>query len=102
MADDLKTFVVLGTYVPNAVERRAPYRDDHLSYARQLHAAGHLLYAGAFADPVDRVMLVYRASSRHQVEAWVAHDPYVRAGLWPSIEIREWSVVIGSLPLETR
>jgi uncharacterized protein YciI len=94
---NLRTFAVLITYVPNAVERRAPYREAHLAYARALRDAGHMLLGGAFADPVDGALLVYRAESRAQVEAWLADDPYLRAGLWPAVTIREWTVVIGEV-----
>src|SRR5262245_52038198 len=94
---DLRTFAVLATYVPDAVHRRVPYRDAHLSRARELQAAGHLIAAGAFADPVDGALLIFRARTREQVEAWVADDPYVKAGLWPTVTIREWTVVVGAL-----
>jgi uncharacterized protein len=91
----LRTFVVLATYVADAVNRRAPYREAHLARARQLHGAGHLVSAGAFADPVDGALLVFRARSKEEVEAWLADDPYVKAGLWPTLTIREWTVVVG-------
>ena len=81
--------------MPDAVNRRAPHRDAHLAYARSLVERGALYMAGAFADPVDGALLIYRAHSREEVEAYLADDPYVRAGLWPSITIREWTVVIG-------
>jgi uncharacterized protein YciI len=93
----LRTFAVIATYVEDAVARRAPYREAHLAYASALREAGHLVAGGAFADPVDGALLVYRAESREQVAAWLADDPYVRAGLWPTIAIREWTVVIGEI-----
>ena len=37
--------------VDNYVERRAPYRDQHLKLAQEAHKRGELLLAGAFADP---------------------------------------------------
>jgi uncharacterized protein YciI len=93
----MRTFAVLATYVPDAVQRRATYRDAHLAYARSLQAAGTLVAAGAFADPVDGALLVYRAESREAVERIVAEDPYAKAGLWPEVTIREWTVVVGGL-----
>ena len=91
----LRTFAVIATYVEHAIARRAPHRDAHLAYARALHEAGHMLLGGAWADPVDGALIIYRAESRAQVEVWLADDPYVRAGLWSTIVIREWTVVIG-------
>ena len=91
-----RLFAVLATYVQNAVNRRAPHREAHLAYARSLRERGVLLMGGAFADPVDAALLIYRATSREEVERYLADDPYVRAGLWPSISIREWTVEIGA------
>ncbi len=92
----MKLFAVIAGYVPDAVNRRAPYREAHLAYARELQAAGHLVSAGAFAEPVDGALLIYRAGSRAEVEAWLAQDPYVKAGLWPTITIREWTPAVGA------
>ena len=90
-----RLFAVLATYVPDALERRAPHRAAHLAYAWSLVDRGILFMAGAFADPVDQALLIYRAHSREEVERYLADDPYVRAGLWPHILIREWTVVVG-------
>ena len=34
---------------------------EHLERAREAHARGELLLAGALADPLDRALLVFRA-----------------------------------------
>lgn len=96
MADELQLFAVVATYVPDAVTRRAPYRDAHLARARELHAQGHLLAAGALGEPIDGALLIFRARSADEVRAWLAEDPYVKAGLWPEITVRPWHVVIGA------
>lgn len=94
-------FAVVATYVPDAVNRRAPHREAHLAYARSLLERGVLVMGGAFADPVDAALLICRAASREEVWGYLADDPYVRAGLWPSITVREWTVVIGAPPPAT-
>jgi uncharacterized protein len=88
-------FALLYETVPDHVERRKPFRDEHLALAREHHAAGKLLLAGAFAEPAEGALLVFRCDSADEVEEFVRRDPYVRNGLVTSWRIRPWTVVIG-------
>jgi uncharacterized protein YciI len=89
-------YLLLYDYVQNAVERRAPHREAHLALAREAHARGELLLGGALADPVDGAVLLFRCDSPATVEAFVAKDPYVAAGIVTRWRIRPWTVVIGA------
>lgn len=80
--------------------RRAAYRTEHLSLARQAHARGELVLAGAFADPADRALLVFRCADASAVEDFARKDPYVVNGLVTRWEVRRWSVVVGNAPSE--
>ena len=82
------------------VEKRAPYRAQHLEMAREAYARGELLMAGALADPPDRAVLVFRASEQQTVEEFAARDPYVLNGVVKRWEVRPWTVVIGNDPAE--
>ncbi len=82
--------------VDDYVTRRAVYREEHLRLARQAHRRGELLLGGAFSDPVDRALLVFRTPDRTTIEDFVRNDPYVKNGLVTRWEIRSWTVVIGS------
>lgn len=82
------------------VEKRAPFRSQHLELARDAHARGELLLAGALADPADRAVLVFRAPDRETVEAFANRDPYVQNGAVVRWEVRPWTVVIGNDPAE--
>ncbi len=84
--------------VDDFVSRRAPFRDDHLRLAREAHRRGELLLAGAFSDPPDRALLVFRVPERAVVEDFARTDPYVIHGLVTRWEVRSWTVVIGSEP----
>jgi uncharacterized protein len=89
-------YLLLYDYVDDVVERRAPHREAHLALAREALARGELLLGGALAEPVDGAVLVFRAGSPAVVEAFVAKDPYVAAGLVTRWRIRPWTVVIGA------
>jgi uncharacterized protein YciI len=83
------------TVTDDYLERRGEFREEHLALARAAHGRGELALAGAFADPADSALLVWRTADRSVVEAFVDQDPYVRNGLVTAWRIREWSVVIG-------
>ncbi|HYD40824.1 MAG TPA: YciI-like protein [Anaeromyxobacter sp.] len=87
-------FALFYEYVPDMLERRVAHRDAHLALVRKLHAEGRIALAGAFA-PVDGALIVIRADTPAQVEAFVKEDPYVQHGLVTRWRIREWSVVVG-------
>jgi uncharacterized protein YciI len=90
----MKTFAVITTLVPNAEERRKPYREAHLAYNRELKAQGKLVSAGAFVDPIDSALLIHKAEDKGEVFARLAADPYAKNGIWTTITVREWTVVI--------
>ncbi len=81
--------------VPDYVERRAAFRDEHLTLGWQAAARGELLLGGALADPVDGAVLLFRGDSPAVAEAFAAADPYVRNGLVTRWRVRAWSTVVG-------
>lgn len=89
-------FLLIYDYVDNVVERRTPYREKHLALVNQYVESGVLVLAGAFAEPVDGAVLVFKTDNRAQVEAFAEKDPYVRNGLVTEWRIREWTVVAGT------
>ena len=88
-------YLLLYDVVEDYVERRKAFRDEHLALAREAHARGELLLAGALADPVDGAVLLFRANSPDVAEAFAEADPYVRNGLVTRWRIRKWTVVVG-------
>lgn len=81
--------------VENYVERRAPFRSEHLALAKQAYERGDLVMGGALADPVDGVVIVFRGPSTEAAEAFAKADPYVKNGLVKSWRVRKWTTVIG-------
>ena len=90
-------YLLLYDYADNAVERRAPFREEHLGLAREAVARGELLLGGAFAEPVDGAALLFRTADPSVVEAFVRRDPYVANGVVTRWRVRPWTVVVGSL-----
>jgi len=80
--------------VENFVERRQPFREEHLAAARRAHAEGTLVMAGAL-KPADGALLVFRGDTSAVAEDFARVDPYVTRGLVKTWRVREWTVVIG-------
>ena len=91
----MKYYLLLYKTVDNYVERRAPYRADHLAYANAAHARGDVVMGGALAEPADMAVMVFRGESPAAAEEFARNDPYVKAGLVKEWSVRPWTVVIG-------
>ena len=81
--------------VDDYVARRAEFRELHLRIAREARERGDLVLAGAFDDPVDSALLVFRVDDKSKVEDFARNDPYVVNGLVRKWEVRPWKVVVG-------
>jgi len=81
--------------VDNYAERRVPFRTDHIAHAKAAVARGDLVLGGAFANPVDGTVLLFKGDSPAPAEAFAKADPYVVNGLVTKWRVREWTTVIG-------
>jgi uncharacterized protein YciI len=88
-------FALLYELVDDYMVRRGAFRDQHLKLATESNARGELALAGAFADPPDKALLVFRVEDRTVPESFARNDPYVTNGLVKRWEVRPWTVVIG-------
>jgi hypothetical protein len=82
-------FVLWGTYCADALERRTPFRDDHLAGLQRQKEDGVLLTLGPTAD-TSHVFGLYEAEDRETVESLVKGDIYWRQGIWTAVEIYPW------------
>jgi uncharacterized protein YciI len=82
-------FVLWGTYCADALERRTPFRDDHLAGLHRQKEDGVLLTLGPTAD-TSHVFGLYEAEDPETVESLVKGDIYWRQGIWTAVEIYPW------------
>ena len=85
-------YILFYTTVDNYVERRAPFRAEHLAHARAHKDDGTLIMAGAFADPADGAALVFTTEAA--ARGFAERDPYVAQGLVERWWVRAWNVVV--------
>lgn len=82
------------TYVPNVLELRKPFRNDHLAHAFKAKEKGDLILGGAFANPTDGAAFVFQTDDPELIKEFIQKDPYVINGLVTDHTLREWTVVI--------
>ena len=88
-------YILFYDVVDNYVARRAPFRNEHLAYAWAAVDRGELILGGAFVDPVDGAVLLFKGDSPAAAEAFASADPYVVNGLITRWRVREWGTVAG-------
>jgi uncharacterized protein len=89
-------FALRYSVVDDYITRRAEFRDEHLGLARAAHERGHLLLAGAFAEPPDGALLIFKTDDATIPTEFAKNDPYVKNGLVKHWDVRPWTVVIGA------
>jgi len=87
--------ILLYEVVEDFVNRRAPFRPEHLKLLEEAQRRGELVMAGAFSDPVDGAALVFRGNDPAVAARFAKTDPYVTKGLVTNWRVRGWNVVIG-------
>ena len=76
-------------------ERRKPFRDAHLQHAREAVVRGDLVLGGAYANPVDGAVMLFKGNSPFVAEQFAKTDPYVVHGVVKRWYVREWTTVVG-------
>lgn len=88
-------YILFYKTVEGYIEKRAPYREEHLSLANKARQDGSLYMAGALDEPADSAVLVFKADSAKVAEDFAKADPYVKNGLITEWQVRPWKVVVG-------
>lgn len=94
MSEPVLHHVLLYDYVEDVLERREPYRADHLALAQQWKDDGKLVSAGALGKPPYGALFDFLVDDPAEVDAYVAADPYVANGIVTGHRIVPWTVVV--------
>jgi uncharacterized protein YciI len=82
--------------VENYEERKKPFREAHIKYAREAAARGDLVLGGALTNPVDGAVILFRTDSPEAAEKFAKSDPYVVNGVITNWRVRKWNTVVGA------
>ncbi|WP_417771487.1 YciI-like protein [Stappia sp.] len=88
-------YALICTDKPGAQQIRLDTRSEHLAYLKAM--GDRLKAAGPFMDDdggMTGSLVVIEATNRDEALAIAGEDPYARAGLFASVEIRPWNWVL--------
>lgn len=81
--------------VDDYITAREKYREEHLAHANASFERGDMVMAGAYDDPPDGALLLFKGESKAVAEDFAKGDPYVKNGIVVRWWVRPWTVVIG-------
>jgi len=96
-------YAIVGTDVPNSLERRLAARSAHLARLQQLQSEGRLVVAGPFPaidspDPgpngYSGSLVVAEFESQQLAEAWAQADPYMTEGVFAHVTVKPFKKVL--------
>ena len=85
----MERFVLWGTYCENALEKRIPFREQHLSRLSSLKEEGILITLGP-TKCSSYVFGIFEAKSLDIVENLLKDDIYWKEGIWTSLNVYPW------------
>jgi uncharacterized protein len=85
--------LLLYDYVDAVLERRGPYRENHLARVAAERERGRIVMAGALGDPPSGAAFVFKGVEPEAIEEFVHGDPYVEVGLVTSWRVEPWKLV---------
>jgi uncharacterized protein len=93
----LPLFAAICLDKPNHVELRLATREAHLAFLAG-HAA-QVKLGGPFLDSAEKPvgsLLIVEAADAAAAQALLAEDPYAKAGLFASVEVKPFKRVVGA------
>ena len=96
-------YAIVGTDVPDSLEKRGAARPAHLVRLQQLQAEGRMLLAGPFPaidaeDPgsagFSGSLIVAEFATLADAQAWADADPYMAAGVYASVSVKPFRKVL--------
>ena len=89
-------FVFIAHDKPGALDLRVATRPAHRAFL-DAHAAMIVLGGPILDEAGDMAgsLMILEAEDRAAVERFAAEDPYAKAGLFVSVEVRPWRLAVG-------
>ena len=84
---------------PGALQVRLDTRPEHVAYLNTLNVEGTLAFAGPFLGDDGKPtgsLVVVKAETIEAAREIAANDPYAKAGLFASVEVKAWNWVFNN------
>ena len=82
---------------PGALARRRAVRAEHFAGIKPMVERGELRAAGAILDDAGNMVgsaVFADFPSRGELDAWLAREPYVRDGVWKTVEVKPFRLAV--------
>tara|TARA_B100000700_G_scaffold269696_1_gene311247 strand:+ start:135 stop:404 length:270 start_codon:yes stop_codon:yes gene_type:complete len=86
----MQRFVLWGKYCEDAIEKRTPFREEHLNRLSKLKQQGILITLGP-TKCTRYVFGIFELSSLDELRKIIEEDVYWKNGIWTSFEIYPWT-----------
>ncbi len=83
-------FVLFGTYCEKAIEKRVPFREEHLNRLAKLKDKGILITLGP-TKCTKYVFGIFESETVDEVKKLLEDDVYWKKGIWTSIDVYPWT-----------
>jgi len=96
-------YSIVGSDVPNSLQKRMAARPDHVARLQALKAEGRLILAGPnpaidSADPGEAgfngSIIIAEFDSLEQAQQWANEDPYIKASVYQSVDVKPYIKVL--------
>lgn len=87
-------FALIYDVTDDYLERRKQFRAEHLALGQAAAERGEIVLGGAFSDPADTALIIFKCDDPGIAEAFARDDPYVKNGLVKRWRVRPWNVVL--------
>ena len=93
-------FVISYVDKPDSLALRLATREAHLAYAHSREAPAKVRLGGPYLDAKGDMagsLIIVEAESPAGAAAFADNDPYVKAGLFQSIDIRPFRITVNAM-----
>ena len=85
----MEKFVVFGEYCDDAIIKREPYREQHLSRLKNLKNRGILVTLGP-TKCTKYLFGIFNANDKNQLKNFIEEDIYWKKDIWINYNIYDW------------
>ena len=86
----MERFVLFGDYCENALQKRSPFREEHLSRLSSLKKEGILITLGP-TKCNKHVFGIFEADTIQLVRDLLEQDIYWKEGIWTALNVYPWT-----------
>ena len=83
---------VLG--VATSTDRFPPFLSRTDSPPTSQEEQGKIVMAGAFSEPADGALYIFKNVTKEEIDDYIKGDPYYKNGLINGYKIKAWTVVV--------